>query len=82
MKVDYLYLTRALKTVLIVMLLSVAGTTKGNAEETDPYLLYMLFNDYQVCEQLVPQREWNGIDDIRNFYINDVRFLREFKEVK
>lgn len=24
----------------------------------------------------------NGIDDIRNFYINDVRFLREFKEVK
>ena len=65
MKVDYLYLTRALKTVLIVLLLSVAGTTKGNAEETDPYLLYMLFNDYQVCEQLVPQREWNGIDDIR-----------------
>ena len=24
----------------------------------------------------------NGIDDIRNFYTNDVRFLREFKEVK
>ncbi len=24
----------------------------------------------------------NGIDDIRNFYINDVRFLKEFKEVK
>ena len=65
MKTDFKHLTRALKTVLIVLLLSVAGTTKGNAEETDPYLLYMLFNDYQVCEQLVPQREWNGIDDIR-----------------
>ena len=23
-----------------------------------------------------------GIDDIRNFYINDVRFLNQFKEVK
>ena len=65
MKTDFIHLTRALKTVLIVLLLSVAGTTKGNAEETDPYLLYMLFNDYQVCEQLVPQRERNGIDDIR-----------------
>ena len=24
----------------------------------------------------------NGIDDIRNFYTNDIRFLEEFKEVK
>ena len=66
MKVDFINLKRTLKTVLVVLFLSVAGTIKGNADEvTDPYLLYMLFNDYQVCEQLVPQREWNGIDDIR-----------------
>ena len=24
----------------------------------------------------------NRIDDIRNFYINDIRFLQQFKEVK
>ena len=24
----------------------------------------------------------HGIDDIRNFYINDVRFLDQYKEVK
>ena len=34
-----------------------------------PYLFYTLFEDYQACERLVPQREWNGIDDIGCFQL-------------
>lgn len=66
MKTISLLLKRAQKTVLLILLLSTIGMTKGYADEgAEPYLLYLLFNDYQACEQLVPQREWNGIDDIK-----------------
>lgn len=63
-----LLLKRAKRLVLIVLLLSVAGVTNVYADDEpdpDPYLFYTLFNDYQACESKVPQREWNGIDDIR-----------------
>lgn len=57
----------ARKFVLFVLLLSVAGVTNVYAQDEPdpkPYLFYLLFNDYQACEQKVPLREWNGIDDI------------------
>ena len=68
METVYLHLRWARKFVLFVLMLSVAGVFNAYAQDEpdpDPYLLYLLFNDYQACEEKVPLREWNGIDDIR-----------------
>ena len=67
-KTGKLHVVRSLRTALLVLLLCVIGAPTVCADdepEPDPYLLYLLFNDYQACEQKVPLREWNGIDDIR-----------------
>ena len=64
---DTLRIKGALKTVLLLLVLCGIGTTAARADdepEPDPYLFYLLFNDYQACEEKVPLREWNGIDDI------------------
>ena len=68
METVFLHLRWARKFVLFVLMLSVAGVFNVYAQDEpdpDPYLLYLLFNDYQACEEKVPLREWNGIDDIR-----------------
>ena len=75
-----LLLRRAQKFVLFVLLLGVAGVTNVYADdepEPDPYLFYLLFNDYQACESKVPLREWNGIDDIKcqQLPINESAFM-------
>ncbi len=75
-----LLLRRAQKFVLFVLLLGVAGVTNVYADdepEPDPYLFYLLFNDYQACESKVPLREWNGIDDIKcqQLPVNESAFM-------
>ena len=62
------HLQQVLKLSLVVLFLCVIGVTTVYADdepETEPYLFYLLFNDYQACESKVPLREWNGIDNIK-----------------
>ena len=58
------------KTVMIVMLLGVTGMTKvakaqSTWEQSQNYLFYLVYADYQFCEQQIPEREGNKIDAIR-----------------
>lgn len=46
-----------------------ASDVTVSATFVKPYLLYTLFEDYQACERLVPQREGNGIDDLDNLQL-------------
>ncbi len=68
MGIVILLLEKAKKFILFILLLSVLGVTNVFAQDeadSEPYLLYLLFNDYQACEKEVPLREWNKIDDIK-----------------
>ena len=56
------------KAVMIAVLLYAAGMTKvvqaqSTWEQSQNYLFYLVYADYQVCEELMPEREWPTIPD-------------------
>ena len=58
------------KMLLLFLLLGMAGMTKfaqaqSAWEQTQNYLFYLVYADYQVNEQLMPQREGSQYDAIR-----------------
>ena len=67
MNTKNLPLRTTIKAVMIAMLLGVAGMTKvakaqSTWEQSQNYLFYLVYADYQTCEHLMPERE-NSIPD-------------------
>ena len=63
-------LKKTAQAVMIVALLYVAGMqsalqAQSAWEQTQNYLFYLVYADYQVCEQLMPERENGKPDAIR-----------------
>ena len=70
MKTRTFTLKKTVKAMMLAMLLSVAGMTNVTLaqsawEQTQNYLFYLVYADYQVGEQIMPQREGQKFDAIR-----------------
>jgi len=53
MKTNILNFKRVPKTMLLVLLMSVVRVTNMYAQTDNPYMFYLLYSDYQVCEQKI-----------------------------